>query len=407
MTQLVPTPRSTVQTTLTQDMRSICIGRFMMDIPAQYDPDLATNTVKVSSDFNLSIGTLVSLETAVSLEEYHQRVNAQWDEINNNRSYNDLDRYKASPQKLIPRTNGYILAYAFVEIYGTKWMDDELIKVDVEIANDAIGFYWVNGTMFTIKPKGLTNADTAQIIHNLSSYDWSEPPQKPGICLYQAFFEKYYNVSYERVLLSIDFTDHWSVSLISGMGAGRDPEHPTLLTREGPAYRAKSAGTANIGEQLYGYKIYRADDYNTPHFKGEEIVNSSSLGSTDGYRPGWKNEMVARWEVVGDVYMDNLPDVQGGKLYYPDILFQMRVETKTGFKPQDFGAYPPAGSDKTNIPTQEEFFEVWDAMVNSIRPYPGAFTPAPVPQKPETSPMPSARQIQQDQSTLDDFLKNG
>ena len=211
--------------------------------------------------------------------------------------------------------------------------------------------------------------------------------------------------------LSIDFTDQFGISLIATAGAGRDEDHPTELRRTGAELRAKPTGTTegDFG-RLYAYRVYRADDYKTAHFNGEEIVQSISSGNPDDSPPKWENEIVARWEVVGDLYEDSRTYVYNGEaytpqIYYPDIVFQMTVTTPTDFKPQDPGAYPPVDSGGPS-PTQEAFFAVWDAMVDSIRPYPGAFDPAPQQQPNETKPGPSTEQISSDKQVLDDFLGN-
>lgn len=407
-----PTPRSAMQTDLTHDMRTLCIGRLMIDIPARYYPVPSQNTVKVQSSFSL-FNKSVSLEYPVTLDEYNQTVEARWQEINKDaRNFHDLSIYKRPPEKLSPRPNGYILAYGFDETYGTKWVDGELIKVDVAIANDAIGYYWIDGSMFTIKSPGssLATRGITDIINHLSSYDWSKEPTETGICLYQGFFEKYYAPGFEQVTLSIEFTDQFGFSLITKMGEGRNPNYPTELLRIGEELRSKPEGTQedDFG-RLYVYRVYRAADYKSPYFNGEEIVRSISSGVSGNDSRGWANEMLARWEVVGELYEDNKTyiSIDGTpytpKINYPDILFQMSVKTQTNFKPQEPG-YPPVSNDGMQIPTEEEFFAVWDAMVNSIRFYPGALTPAPQQRPIEFRPGPSAQQITSDKQALDDFL---
>lgn len=404
-----PTSRSTMQTDLTRDMRTICVGRFLIDIPAKYYPEPGRNTIKVQSSFNLYSAS-INLEYPISRDEYNRTVETQWQEINGNPSYHDLNRYKQAPEKLSPRADGYILAYAFREIYGTQWINGELIKEDAEIANSLIGYYWADNTLFTIKSSALTNDEIAGIINHLSSYDWSKVPTEPGICLYQVFFEKYYAPEFEQITLGIEFTDQFSFSLITKMGEGRNPDYPTMLQQIGPELRANPEG---VGEgdfgKLHVNHLYRADSYQSPHFAGEEIVRSISTGYSDNDPPEWTNEMLARWEVVGDLYEDNRAYISlDGKPYtprinYPDILFQMSVRTQTDFKPSDPG-YSPIGSNGVQIPTEEEFFAVWDAMVDSIRFYPGALTPAPQQRPNETKPGPSAQQITSDKQVLDNFL---
>lgn len=63
----------------------------------------------------------------------------------------------------------------------------------------------------------------------------------------------------------------------------------------------KPIGVADIEQELYGYQVYRAENYNSKYFNDDEIINSSQ-GANNGYRPEWKNEIIARWEVMGEVY---------------------------------------------------------------------------------------------------------
>lgn len=263
--------------------------------------------MKVHSAFDL-FDKYVSLDYPVTLDEYNQRVEAAWKKINDDFSNRDLSTYLKLPQKLTLWLNGYILAYGFVETYTTRWVNGELVRENVAMANEAIGYYWENGTMFTIKSPGssLATGDITDIINHLSSYAWSKAPTKPGICLYQGFFEKYYAPSFEQVTLSIEFTDQFGFSLVTKRGeVGRGPGYRTMLQRIGPQLRATPDGVDKGDDKVFINHVYRADDYVSPHFDGEEIVRSISSNLEDDDSFPWTNKMLGRWEVIGGLYEDS------------------------------------------------------------------------------------------------------
>jgi len=74
---------------------------------------------------------------------------------------------------------------------------------------------------------------------------------------------------------------------------------------------------------------------------------------------------------------------------------------RTSSKPLSLGAFPEA-QDTPDGPTEAEFFEVWDAVVASVRFRPGALTLPPL--KPAPAPPISREQAEADQRALDDFI---
>ncbi|WP_269962546.1 T6SS immunity protein Tli4 family protein [Pseudomonas citronellolis] len=370
--------RSHEMTALTQNMRTHCVGRLLIDLPegSTWKPDASGATIG---------GIKLAVETDIRQERFKERVEKRWREVEAIKLDNYRKRYVRPSERHDPTANAAVFLYEFEYIDGPNlqgvWSKDLFYQVE--------GYYWADGTLFKLGPALNGQEKIAALLPRLYARKADEIPFSPGLCLNGGFVRGYYDLG-ESEEVSWGFSLPRMLGLVIRHTAVRSPMQP-LLERNREAEREMAAFVARILAQsnvVAGNTVYRQAARSEGAMDGQEYA----MGGTQEENPAsFKTNVAAEWAFPGA----GLPSPQ------PSVAVSMGSTFRTSSKPLSLGAFPEA-QDTPDGPTEAEFFEVWDAVVASVRFRPGALTPPPL--KPAPAPPTSREQAEADQRFLDDFI---
>ena len=369
--------RSHVMTALTQNMRTHCVGRLLIDLPegSTWKPDASGATIG---------GIHLAVETDISHERFKDYVEQRWQEIEAKKS--SSKRYvQRTAERSSPLSNSTVFTYGFRRVEGPD-VDGVYRK---NIFHDAEGYYWIDGALFKLGPTLNGEEKIAELLPRLRARKADEVPSSPGLCLNGAFVMGYYDLA-ESEQITGNFNlpydlglriEHTLVHEPAGSLFQRDKES----LGEAAAYMAATMST----DDFYDDHKFRWAKLRAGELDGEEGV----VGAIQGTKStGYETSIGGVWEYPGLGKPSPRPMVNI-KLNVPDI--------RTTYIPSPAGGFPKP-QDVSQGPTEAEFFEVWDAVVASVRFRPGALTPPPL--KPDPAPPISREQAEADQRFLDDFI---
>ncbi|KWR74502.1 T6SS immunity protein Tli4 family protein [Pseudomonas sp. PI1] len=370
--------RSHEMTALTQNMRTHCVGRLLIDLPegSTWKPDASGATIG---------GIKLAVETDIRQERFKERVEKRWREVEAIKLDNYRKRYVRPSERHDPTANAAVFLYEFEYIDGPNlqgvWSKDLFYQVE--------GYYWADGTLFKLGPALNGQEKIAELLPRLRARKADEVPSSPGLCLNGAFVMGYYDLA-ESEQITGNFNlpydlglriEHTLVHEPAGSLFQRDKES----LGEAAAYMAATMST----DDFYDDHKFRWAKLRAGELDGEEGV----VGAIQGTKStGYETSIGGVWEYPGLGKPSPRPMVNI-KLNVPDI--------RTTYIPSPAGGFPKP-QDVSQGPTEAEFFEVWDAVVASVRFRPGALTPPPL--KPDPAPPISREQAEADQRFLDDFI---
>jgi hypothetical protein len=354
--------RSYAMSELTQNMQTHCVGRLLIDLPA------GTTWTPHASGAQLGDVTL-SVTTGVSQREFLEQVERRWKEVEARQS--NSEDIKRPAERSSPLDNSAVFTYGFrhadgPDFYGV-WRND--------INYDAEGYFWRDGTLFKIKPQLNGTEEIAKLLPRLHARATDEIPKNPGICLSGAFVEGYYDLADgEQEDVNWGFVLPRKLGVVVRHALVWTPGLPMLEKRRESDIEVAGLIARLLSEPgvVAGRKEYRAAKRVVGDLAGEEYV----MAGTEGEGPHeFKTNAGGEWDFVG----------RGTPTPLPSINLAMDTTYLTSQKPSSLGDFPNA-ENVSGGPTEAEFFEIWDAIINSVRFRPGALTPPPTGKKPPSSP---------------------
>jgi hypothetical protein len=372
---------------ITNNPQTYCIGRVLVDLPQSLSLSRPEVAKTISSSLDLD-GMQITTRTNVSQAEFQRLVEARWKEVQGYTRNSNNKPYAQPSSRQNIRTNGVLLAFRHEMIRSNaRWVNGQR-EFDNVMLHDAEGYFWDNGTMFTVKDDSnrRVNEKITGVISQMRFMRQGDVPDEPGICIDGGFIAHHYRSTPERYL--------WSVTLPRGLRlhiqSGTDVREKPMLER----FRGLPRANLEDDDMVYGTQQYRAAHRTDGHLPADEMINGVTKGDEEpGSRPKYETSVSGRWEYMGQKPPNAAPFVRA----------EMSLEPiKTTYRPAELGGYPPQMQGSIH-PTQEEFMAVWDLVMGSIRFYPGALNRAPQPPKP-LSLGPDAQQRAADHKTLDDFL---
>ncbi|AZE12436.1 hypothetical protein C4K10_4164 [Pseudomonas chlororaphis subsp. aureofaciens] len=357
--------RSHVMSELTQNMHTYCVGRMLIDLPA------GTTWKPQASGAQLGNMTL-SVTTGVSQPQYEELIDKRWQEVQAFKADNNGKAYLRPSERITTADGGAVFAYEFEHVEGLAEDDETVIQ---QLFHQAEGYLWRDGTLFKITPS-LNSKDAIQkLFPRLHARATDEIPSRPGLCLSGAFVDGVYDLARgEQEDVS------WAFELPRNLGV---VVRQAMVWKPGQSVldRRREADNENAGliarmlsepGVVAGRHEYRAAKRIVGDLAGEEYV----MGGTEGDSPQeFKTNIGGEWDFVG----------RGAPAPLPSINIAMDTTYLTSRKPSSLGSFPDS-EDVAGGPTEVEFFEVWDAIIDSLRFRPGALTPPPAGGKPLNSP---------------------
>lgn len=350
---------------LTKNMHTQCVGRLLIDLPA------GTTWAAQASDTQLA-NLKVSVTTGVSAEQYNELVEARWKEVQALKSDIFGTAYLRPSERISIPGGGVVFAYEFENIDGLAEDDKTVVK---KLFHQAEGFLLRNETLFKITQSNNGKDIIPDLFPRLHARANDEFPTRPGLCLSGAFVDDYYDVLHgEEEEVSWRFSLPLNLNLIVRHSKVWQPAE-SLLQRDKSSLGEAISYMAFTPKSKDKYKQheFRRAERQVGDLKGEEGVSGATEGES---KSGYKTSISGVWEFPGLIMPSPQPQVSV-RLTTP--------EYSTISAPIPGGGFP-ATDDLSEGPDEEQFFEIWNAVIESVRFRPGALAPAPSGGKPVSKP---------------------
>jgi hypothetical protein len=310
---------------MTEKMKTVCVGRYLIDVPAQAEVSLSHERI---DGFDIE-----SLEE--SELEFRQRIAAREAELKQAGATSPSDgpnRVVESRDLRIPGGIGRSIMFGRTrshEIVDGRRVEVEWVSVEAHAH--------ISGTSFTLSAKYVDESDAnaaEALLARLQLRGEAEIPTMPGFCVSRAVFADPLPVhKSEQVAMHFSMPDHPDLALTLLSVAGGRPGRG-LLER----YRQMDAG-ASPDEMLRVSKL-RSDQRSINGLSGEEIVERiREFNFTTTY--------TLNWETQGE----------NGDLTLPFLSLEAQVGI--GERP---GAKPAGASLH-----EDALLALWDSVASSIR----------------------------------------
>jgi len=310
-------------TKLTASMHSFCVGRFILDVPAQ---------AKLPHLFQRIHGMGgVEISGGIARTAYDLRAKEKEAEL------------RAKPHQ----KEGSVLH----EVWRPEGVDGTLFvhrDSDYAIGHFAIlAYFWRDGRMFTFhygaSNDGIQESkdELMRAFSSIESRANDEIPKAAGSCIESAFLPGS-GFRSESVSADFDFPDYPNLKVFLLTNVTDSPDDEGLLARTArhtPAFE-KSYPTAKV-------ETLRRAKRTVNGAAGEELFEVLKEDKNDPYTKPNGDRYRAHWEFVG----------VANSMEKPELEIRLNYDDKPGSKRL----------------TAEELLALWDAVVNSLRPRPGAF----------------------------------
>ena len=315
-------------TELTRDMRPICIGRFMVSIPAQAKLQQMGQSI-------MGMGK-VEMTPNVSQAVFRHIVKQREEVLRNTKH----------------RKEGTVLHEVFapdgmearIFVYRDHEINVRYYSVD--------GFFWRDSRLYKFNYGAQNNGveeskrELLQAFTQIRPRDNSEIPTVAGTCIDGGFVPGR-GYRQEDVGASFIFPDYPGLYLSVNFASTDTPDKEGLIARDErhtPAFNFNYPGAK--------YKYFRKVKKSVAQMPGEELVSKV-------YDETYGNEIMATWEFSGDANSNQRPSVV--------------MELSYGGTVPQIDPSKPRNEPVVWKLRDEEVLALWDAFVNSLRPRPGAF----------------------------------
>ena len=332
--------RTHAMTSLTSSMRPACFGRYLLNVPNDSQVDVSMFSI---------LGQSVTIESNVSRNEFNLRMQSRWAELEQLKaSYNNV-AYVSPSRKIEPFPDAYVFLFEEMEIDVSM----ESAKIQMERLHETEGYLWRNNYLYVFSRGNNRENRMIEVMQRLEPWDGITPPAKPGLCLAGAFLAGENKTEGVQAEIKIP-SKNLSFIVSHGFNDEMYDEGETLLERNSQAQEMLRAMLAN-GMDTH---VFRRAKHPVGEFlRGEEYIYgvTEQEPKSDG---AYETHISADWLAIGKHTKNS-----------QTLSASMGATFKTPSSPK--GKYPddlPA-----TLASESEFFSVWDAMIESIRPRPGAF----------------------------------
>jgi hypothetical protein len=330
---------------MTKEMKTVCIGRFMIDMPEETRLELTQPRI---DGFDISSFDEPEADFQTRLAQREARLRAAPDRLGGNKNLETAMDVKTENGVV-----GKIFVHSRNVAEGTRARGlaleryrDEGVAIEALVHGHGMSF---DLSASDYDPDLIENLGklVAKLVPNPSN----KAPKEPGFCLYRAWFRDPLTADQgEEIMMHAHLPSHPDIRFLAILAAGAKPATQTLLERSAITEAALAPDEKKRVSRL------RAERRTIGGITGDELVRrvveqNDSIGYTF-----W-------WEVDGTE--DNV--------FVPHVLFQM----DTG--ESDNGPVPSSLS-------QEAVTALWDRIASSIRLRPTE-NPKPVAVEPAQTPL--------------------
>jgi len=326
---------------MTEKMKTLCVGRFLVDVPAQAQVSLSREMLD-----GFDIRTVEESETA-----FHERVAAREADIANRGAAGEGSGESGMVEARdlrVPGMVGRALIHDYSRGYlmkGNRRVDMESVSVEVHAHKGGLSF-----TLSAASTQESSVREAEALLARLQLRGEDDIPAVPGFCIGRAIFvEPLPPHKTEHIVMHVGLPDHPDVGMAfaSLPGGGSDAG---LLART-----ADIDAQASADEMLRVTKL-RAGARKINELEGEEVlerVRELNFATTFGFM----------WEVRG---VDKDP-------LRPFLSFELQagIGARPGAQPADASLH------------EDAVLGLWDTVSSSIRLRPNGPPPSAAPPEPE------------------------
>lgn len=332
--------RSHAMTSLTSSMRPACFGRYLINVPSDSQVDVSMFSV---------LGQSVTIESNVSRTEFNLRMQKRWAELAALKADSYGEAYLSPSQKLEPMRDAYVFLSEEIELDVS--MDST--KKQMKRLHKSEGYFWSNDHLYVFGIGNNRENRMIEVMQRLEPWDGIIPPAKPGLCLAGAFLSGENKTEGVQAEIKIP-SKNLSFFISHGFNEAGYDESETLFERNS---QAQSFYGEMLDRSMATHVFRRAKRPIGDFLRGEEYI----VGDTELERKSdgtYETHISADWQAIGKHTKNS-----------QTLSTSMGATFKTPSSPK--GKYP--ADLPATLASESEFFSVWDAMIESIRPRPGAF----------------------------------
>jgi hypothetical protein len=340
---------------MTEKTRTICVGRYLVDVPEHADVSLSGEMIS-----GFTVDTVEETESA-----FHARMSAREAEIkargadgNGNGEGGLVEARDLQAPRLVGRSfiygrsRGYLMA-------GDRRIDMESVSVEAHAH--------IAGLSFSLAAKGTEEASAREaeaLLARLQVRGEDDIPTTPGFCIWRGIFvEPLPEHKNEHIFFHLGLPGHPDMGLALSSIAGGN-------TDDGLLARVAATDAESSADELLRVTRLRSGKRNINGIDGEEVLERvRELNFTTGY--GFM------WEALG-VSDDPLQ---------PNLLLNM----ETGTNPR------PGGKPVDSSLHEDAILALWDSISSSIRVRrsgpPPAADPPPEPPGPKLGALATAGEV--------------
>jgi hypothetical protein len=332
-------------TRMTKEMKTVCIGRFLVDIPGEAMLELTQPRI---DGFDISSFDEPEADFQTRLGQREARLRAEPDRLGGSNNLESVREVKTDNGVV-----GKIFVHGRTVREGTRLRGMELERYRYEgVAVEAL--VHGQGMSFDVSapyydPDQIDNL--SKLIAKLVPNPTNEAPKEPGFCVYRAWFRDPLTADQgEEIMMHAQLPSHPDIKLLYILAAGRKPASQSLLERTADTEAGLTPDEKNRVFNL------RAARRTIGGITGDEVVTRvAELNDSIGYTFWWE--------------VDGTED----KVLVPHVVLKMTT----------------GESNKGPVPTslsQEAGMVLWDKISSSIRLRPTE-TPKPVAVEPPQTPL--------------------
>jgi len=331
---------------VTTHMKTICVGRLLLDVPAESRITLGEFIVD---------GTSIGVEQNVTQYQFERRMQARWQEINAWAPDKWSVQFTRKPaEQITPFENSVI----FMSREQNLSYDDK----KPQYVHDTEGYLWRDGAVYSFDKKLSAEKKIITMMGRIHSRPGDALPAGPGLCNAATFIPDDGAWHDEQIRLNIDLPNlNTSIGILVEGVDGEPPKR--LLERKkqralNVAQDLAAWAEQNPGEQI-GETTFRRAQRQVGRWLGDELVG----GEADNQGgEGFSTQISAIWEFPGE----------SRSLSSPNIQLKMNSNYAATSATRPLGSFPKNVISGQGRLTETEFFTLWDKMTDSLRLRPGA-----------------------------------
>ena len=333
---------------MTQKMKTVCIGRFLIDMPVEAELELRGARI---DGFDISAFDETREEFQKRIAEFESQVSARPDRLGGNKNLESVKDVRIDSglvgkifmhsRTVVEGTQGNGLG---VEPYRHEGISVHALVhgngVSIDLSSEDRGLAWLD--------------DLPKLVNKLVANPANRIPAETGFCMDRTYFRDPLTADQgERIMMSAGLPSHPDIDFMLILAAGIKPDKEGLLKRSSAA-----VGRLTMADRMR-VSTLRAAPRTIGGLAGEEIVKAVSEKNDARVHSFW-------WEV------DGIED----QVLVPHVVFKMTTGK---------GNHQPVPSSLSD----EAALALWDRITSGIRlhsrqPRPGGKLAPPAP--PATTP---------------------